>query len=397
MTPGGARTILHVDIDAFYASAEQLDDPALRGKPVIVGGDARRGVVLAASYEVRPFGVRSAMPMARALRLAPKAVVLPPRFERYRELSHGFFAILERYTPLVEPLSLDEAFLDATASERLFGTGPQIAQRIRREARAEIGLAVSAGVAPSKFVAKIASDVAKPDGLRVVPRDEVLAFLHPLPLWRLWGVGKVTEAQLKALGLTTIGDLARYPVDALAARFGEGGAHLSELARGIDERAVVPAREPVSIGQEETFERDLTDHEELRAHVLAQADRVASRLRREGYRARTVLLKVKLADFRILTRRRTLEASTCDGRVLGRTAAALLDEVELPPRGVRLTGVAASGLCPAEAPEQLGFDEPVRARGEALGRALDRIADRFGRGAVRRASSPRERGPGGGA
>jgi DNA polymerase-4 len=380
-----ARTILHADLDAFYASAEQLDDPSLRGKPVIVGGDARRGVVLAASYEVRPLGVRSAMPMARALRLAPRAIVRPPRFERYRELSGQFFEVLSRFSPHVEPLSLDEAFLDATGEERLLGTGPQIAQALRAAVRAEVGLAVSVGVAPSKFVAKIASDLAKPDGMRVVEPGLVTSFLHPLPVERLWGVGKVTAGMLHELGLATIGDLAGYPEDALVARFGESGAHLAALSRGEDERPVVPEREPVSVGHEDTFAEDLRDPDALRRHLLEQADRVAARLRRHGLRARTVVLKVKLADFRILTRRRTLPEATSDGTVLGRLASELLAQLDLRGQAVRLTGVSATGLARDDAPEQLGFEEGRRARGEKLGRALDRIAEKYGPEAMRRA------------
>jgi DNA polymerase-4 len=382
---GRPRTVLHVDLDAFYASVEQLDDPALRGKPVIVGGDARRGVVLAASYEVRAFGVRSAMPMARALRLAPAAIVRAPRFARYQELSRRFFEVLRRFSPLVEPLSLDEAFLDVTGEERLFGSGEEIAHTLRAEVRARTGLAASVGVAPCKLVAKIASDRAKPDGVRVVPPHGVREFLRPLPVERLWGVGKVTGEALQAMGIETLGQLAVYPAEALVARFGEAGAALGALARGEDERPVVPEREPVSIGHEDTFDRDIADRELLRHHVLEQADRVAARLRAQRLRARVVQLKVKLADFRILTRRRTLGEATCDGFAIGRVAAELLESADLRGLAVRLTGVSASGLVPGDAPEQLGFEEAERRRGEALGEALDRISARFGRRSVRRA------------
>jgi DNA polymerase-4 len=381
------KTILHVDIDAFYASVEQLDDPALRGKPVIVGGDARRGVVLAASYEVRPMGVRSAMPMARALRLAPGAIVRPPRFERYQELSAAFFAVLRRYSPLLEPLSLDEAFLDVTGEERLFGTGPEIARALRAAIRAELSLAASVGVAPCKFVAKIASDRAKPDGLCVVLPGELLSFLHPMPVERLWGIGKVNGAALRSMGIETIGDLARYPADALAARFGDAGRQLSDLAHGKDDRQVIPERAPVSVGHEDTFGADLRDREVLRRHVLEQADRVAARLRALSLRARTIMLKVKLADFRILTRRRTLAEATCDGFAMGRVAADLLEAVDLSGKAVRLTGVAGTNLTRIGEPEQLGFGEEQRTRGEALGLALDQISARFGRRSVRRATN----------
>jgi DNA polymerase-4 len=380
-----ARTILHADLDAFYASAEALDDPSLRGKPVVVGGDARRGVVLAASYEARKGGARSAMPMARALRLVPDAIVRPPRFARYQELSDAFFDVLSRFSPLVEPLSLDEAFLDATGEERLFGGGAALAERIRRTCRDEIGLAVSVGIAPNKFVAKIASDLAKPDGLREVDAEGLLAFLWPLPVERLWGVGAVTGEALRSLGLTTIGRLAEYPRDALERKFGDVGVHLSLLANGVDDRDVVPNRAPVSLGHEDTFETDVRDEAALRTHLLAQADIVAARLRRRGLRARTVVLKVKLADFRVLTRRRTLASSTCDGSVLGAAAADLLEAARLGGRAVRLTGVSTTGLVRASEGEQLAFDEGSRARGEALGHALDQIQQKYGRDAVQRA------------
>lgn len=279
------RTILHVDLDAFYASVEQRDDPRLRGRPVIVGGHERRGVVLAASYEVRPFGVRSAMPMVEALRRCPDAVVLRPRMNVYAEVSAGFFAILDRYSPLVEGLSLDEAFLDASGEERLFGDGATVAARIKKDVRAELGVIASVGVAPSKFIAKIASDVGKPDGLVVVPAGGEEAFLHPLPIGRLWGVGQVTEAELTRLGLRTIGDVARVGPALLAPRLGERLArHLCALAAGEDERQVLPDRAPKSIGHEDTFDEDLRDREALGEHLLHQADRVCARLRRAGLR-----------------------------------------------------------------------------------------------------------------
>jgi DNA polymerase-4 len=382
-------TILHVDLDAFYAAVEQRDNPALRGKPVLVGGSARRGVVAACSYESRVFGIHSAMPMAEALRRCPQAIVVRHRMDRYAAASHEFFAILGDYSPEVEGLSLDEAFLDVTASERLLGDGPTIAREIKRRVRAQLALVASVGVAPIKLAAKIASDIDKPDGLRVVAPDQLLAFLHPLPVTRLWGVGETTRAQLATLGLQTIGDVARYPEHALVGRLGPvTGHHLAALARGEDHRAVVAEHDPVTIGHQETFDEDVDDKGELAVLLLEQADRVAARLRAAELRARAVVLILKYDDFRQITRRTTLDAPTSDGGVLARTAIELLAKVAIEPRKggrVRLCGLAATQLEPRDAPRQLGFDEVARAKGERLGDTIDKLAARFGKGAIRRA------------
>jgi DNA polymerase IV len=382
-------TILHVDLDAFYAAVEQQDDPALRGKPVLVGGSARRGVVASCSYEARRFGIRSAMPMAEALRRCPRAIVVRHRMDRYAAASRAFFAILGDYSPEVEGLSLDEAFLDVTAGERLLGDGPAIARAIKQRVRAELSLVASVGVAPIKLAAKIASDIDKPDGLRVVRPDELLGFLHPLPVTRLWGVGDTTREVLAAIGLATIGDVARYPEAALVARLGEtAGHHLAALARGEDPRPVLAERAPVTVGHQETFDDDLEDKGELAVILLDQADRVAARLRAAALRARAVVLIVKYDDFRQITRRTTLDAPTSDGGVLARTAIELLGKVAIEPRKggrVRLCGIAASQLEPRDAPRQLGFDEAARARGERLGDTLDKLSARFGKRTIRRA------------
>ena len=382
-------TILHVDLDAFYAAVEQRDDPALRGKPVLVGGSARRGVVASCSYEARRFGIHSAMPMAEALRRCPRAIVVRHRMDRYAEASRAFFAILGDYSPEVEGLSLDEAFLDVTASERLFGDGVTIARTIKQRVREELSLVASVGVAPIKLAAKIASDIDKPDGLRVVTPDQLLAFLHPLPVTRLWGVGEATREVLASLGLATIGDVARYPEAALVARLGTTwGPHLAQLARGNDARVVVPESDPVSIGHQETFDDDIDDKGELAVILLDQADRVAARLRAAALRARAVVLIVKYDDFRQITRRTTLTAATSDGGLLARTAIELLGKVAIEPRKggrVRLCGIAGTQLESRDAPRQLGFDEADRARGERLGDAIDKLAAKFGKGAIRRA------------
>lgn len=380
--PGGdsGRAIIHLDMDAFYASVEQRDDPALRGRPVIVGGHAQRGVVLAASYEVRPFGVRSAMSMAKALRLAPDAIVVPPRMRAYADASERVFDILHSATPLVEGLSLDEAFLDVTASRQLLGSAGEIATELRRRIADELSLPSSAGIADMKFIAKIASELAKPNGQREVPPGGGPAFLAPLPVGRLWGVGPKTEARLKLLGFTTIGDLARAEAGYLERKLGASGTHLAELARGFDPRGVVPDREAKSIGAEETFDQDLDGAEALRPHLHGQALRVGRRLRRAGLRARGVQLKLKLNDFTIVTRQATFDAPTDDGQALYRAAADLLDR-NPPPKPVRLTGVSAQGLEPVAA-VQTSLLPPTPTPRDALNRAMDAINSRFGTGAV---------------
>ena len=383
------RTILHVDLDAFYAAVEQRDDPRLFGKPVLVGGSERRGVVASCSYEARAFGIHSAMPMAQALRLCPHAVVVRHDMARYADASQRFFAILGAFSPAVEGLSFDEAFLDLTGSERLLGDGVAVARAIKARVASELALVASVGVAPMKFAAKIASDIDKPDGLRVVPPEAVLGFLHPLPVGRLWGVGEVTREKLLALGLRTIGDVAAYPIASLVARLGDTtGHHLAALARGEDPRVVHDVEQPVSVGHQETFDDDLDDKGDIAVVLLHQADRVAARLRRAQLRAGAVVLTIKYDDFRQITRRTSLADGTSDGAVIARAAIELLAAVAVEPRRgarVRLCGVAATALEARDAPRQLGFTEAARDKGERLGDVLDKLADRFGAGAVRRA------------
>jgi len=368
------RKILHVDMDAFYASVEQRDDPRLRGKPLAVGGSARRGVVLAASYEARPFGVRSAMPMARALRLCPYLVVVPPHLDRYVEASEKVFEIFHEFTPEVEGLSLDEAFLDVTRSLALFGPAEEQAAKIKARIRERLGLTASVGIAEVKFAAKVASDLRKPDGLVVVPDGGVPEFLAPLPVSRLWGVGPKTEKVVVALGLRTIGDVARADEAWLTRELGSLGPWLLALARGIDPRPVEPDREAKSIGAEETFEDDLSG-EDLHPFLHGQALRVAARLRRAGLRARVVHLKVKSSSFRITTRQRTLREPTNDGAVLYDIVRELLAQVQ--PGLVRLTGVHASGLV-----AQLPLPDGHADRRSRLNASIDKIHERFGHDAV---------------
>jgi DNA polymerase-4 len=372
-------------MDAFYAAVEQRDRPALRGTPVVVGADPRgRGVVSAASYEARRFGIHSAMPIGRAYRLCPRAAFLPVDMPKYARVSSRIMGILAEFSPLVEPLSLDEAFLDVTASRALFGPAVEVARRIKARIKDDVGLTASAGVASSKLVAKIASDLRKPDGLVEVRPGEEAAFLRDLPIARLWGVGPVGEAALAALGIRTIGQLAAMSRRTLVQRFGAHGAELWELARGRDDRPVVPWEESKSIGAEETFERDTTDRARLRATLYAQADRVAAELRAQGLRGRTVTLKLRYADFRTLTRRRTVEAPTADGDAIFRQAWQALVRLA-PGEPIRLVGLSVSGLARADDARQLGlFDRPERA--EAVGRVVDQLRARFGPGAVGRAS-----------
>ena len=391
-----ARSILHLDLDAFYASVEILDNPELRGKPVIVGGEERRGVVAAASYESRKFGVHSAMPTATARRLCPHGVFLPVRMSRYAEMSDEVFAIYRRFTPLVEPLSIDEAFLDVTGCERLFGSAEEVARKIKAAVREETGLTVSAGAASNKFIAKIASDLGKPDGLTVVPAGGEQVFLDPLPVGKVWGVGKVTGEALSVRGIRTIGDLRRASRETLVRAFGAHGEHLHELSRGIDDRPVETEREAKSIGHEETYDHDLRDRGVMRRELLSLSDRVSSRMRRGGIKGRTVTLKVKYNDFVQVTRAITLTDPTDDGGTIYRCALDLLLDTEAGTRPVRLLGISVSRLLPAagaqkkERMEQLGLFGRPRAglpdppapvdpeKKERVNRAVDRIRQKFG-------------------
>ncbi len=376
--------ILHVDLDAFYASVEVRDDPSLRGRPVLVGAPTGRSVVAAASYEARAFGCRSAMPMSEARRRCPQAVIVLPRMAVYARESERFRDILGRYSPLVEPLSIDEAFIDVEGSEQLFGPAREIGARIRKETKAELQLTCSVGIAPVKFAAKIASDECKPDGLREVRAEELASFLAPLPVERLFGVGPKLAAKLHRIALRTLADVAAYPTSALRSHLGDEADRLQALARGIDPRAVVPDRSAKSIGAEDTFERDLRDGPELRHALMAQAEKVAERLRRHQLVAATVTIKLKDPEFQLRTRRRTLSSPTSDGRVFVDTALKLLDEAGVGPAGVRLSGVAASTLSDAESPRQLTLTDTPQ-RGDKLMGTLDAIRGRFGKSAIARA------------
>ncbi|HEX2031266.1 MAG TPA: DNA polymerase IV [Actinomycetota bacterium] len=386
-----AEPILHVDMDAFYASVEVLRDRSLAGRPVVVGGGGPRGVVMSASYEARAFGVRSAMPSARARRLCPDAVFVAPDFASYRAYATRLREVLLSFTPLVEPLALDEAFLDVSGATTLFGPPERIAAAVRARVRDDLELTCSVGVARNKLVAKLASARAKPDGLLVVPAGGVDAFLGPLPVEALWGVGERTHEVLSRLGVRTVGELGATSIRVLERVLGEGPArHLHRLARGLDDRPVVAYEAPKQVSHEETFDRDLDEDDAVLRELLRLSFRVAARLRREGYRARTVALKVRLASFATLHRSRTLAEPTDAGATLHRTVAELYAAIPgAGKRRIRLLGVAAAGLLPAGA-QQLAL---VRAgRWEDLERALDRIESRFGAGSAFPAALLRGRG-----
>ncbi|MCF6209805.1 MAG: DNA polymerase IV [Gammaproteobacteria bacterium] len=381
--------IIHADMDAFYASVEIRERPELRNRPVAVGGSAEgRGVIAAASYTARKFGVRSAMPTSTALKRCPDLVLLPVHMSLYAEASRQIHAIFARYTPLIEPLSLDEAFLDVGASERLFGSAVIIARRIKQEVHEELELVVSMGVAPNKFLAKIASDLDKPDGFVEVAVDRVQAFLDPLPVSRLWGVGRVTGATLQKQGIHTIADLRRQPQAALRRWFGKHGQQLWHLAHGIDKRPVVAEHEAKSISHETTFARDIADPETLRAVLLGLTEQVAWRLRRHGKCGRTVQLKLRFDDFRTVTRARSLRDATDATQIIWHTASRLLDRElaqGIPP--LRLLGMGVSGFDEGADSRQSDLFASAATEGEAVDRIADDINTRFGGKMLQRARS----------
>src|SRR5215472_7620253 len=380
--------ILHVDMDAFYASVELRDRPELTGEPVIVGGMSGRGVVLSATYEARAFGVRSAMPMTRARRLCPQAVVIPPRHGIYSAVSKEVMAIFKAVTPLVEPLSLDEAFLDVAGAARLLGSAATIGQLIRRQVAEQQQITCSVGIAANKFLAKLASVRCKPDGLLVIPADDALKFLHPLPVSALWGVGERTAQALARLGLRTVGDIAQTPVAALEAELGKAAAaHLHGLAWGRDGRGVESTVHEKSVGAEETFDVDVSDPAVIRRELLRLSRRTTRALRAAGYATRTVVVKLRKADFTTITRSKTLPEATSETQRIYATACALYEASGLSGQTMlRLVGVRATGLVQADqAATQLALGERGASWRDAES-ALDRITGRFGPDAVRPAA-----------
>ena len=397
----GPATFLHVDMDAFFASVELVRRPELRGTPVIVGGDGQRGVVAAASYEARVYGIHSAMSSEHARRLCPDAVFLPGDHAHYGEVSRRVMAIFKSFTPLVEPLSLDEAFLDVAGARRLHGTPVEIAKAIRRQVYEQEQLTCSVGVAPNKFLAKLATEEAKPTpspsgpvlgrGVRLIEADEVQGFLDALPIRAIWGVGPATAARLDRLGVATVAELRMLPIETMVSALGKAhGRHLFDLARGIDERRVEPHQEAKSISHEETFPVDLFEPRRLEVEAVRMADAVGKRLRNAGRRGRTVTVKVRFGDFQTITRNATLSSATDSGTTIAREAKRLLAGVD-PTPGVRLLGVGVTGIARATDGEQLSFDavgsdDPEW--GEAEG-AIDEIRERFGEGVIGPASAIR--------
>jgi DNA polymerase-4 len=383
-----ARIVLHADMDAFYAAVEQLDDPSLRGKPVLVGPNTGRGVVLTASYAARPFGVGSAMPMAKAKRLCPNAIVVPPRFERYSEISRIVMAVFADFSPDVEPVSLDEAFLEMTGAERIFGDPHEMGRRLKDAVHeATGGLTVSVGISGTKYVAKVASDFRKPDGLTVVRPAETRQWLAPLPVRALWGVGPKTEERLAALGLETIGDVAAADPAWLLRVLGErGAAHLGGLARGEDSRRVQPRRRMRSIGSERTLAEDVSDRATIEEHLRSSAESIGRRLRGKSWLAAGVRVKLKTASFQLMTRQRVLDPPTDVGKRLYEAALPLLDAFEYT-EPFRLVGMAAFDLIRLDDPLQLDLFGAGTERARKAEVAMDAIRDRFGSDAVLRAET----------
>lgn len=382
--------ILHVDMDAFYASVEERDDPSLRGKPLIVGGAPDgRGVVAAANYAVRKFGVHSAMPTSKALLLCPHANVLHPRMEHYAEISQKIREIFRRYTPEVEPLSLDEAFLDATGCVQLFGSVETIGRAIKQDIWDELNLIASVGVAPNKFLAKLASDMDKPDGFTVIQADCVQNVLDPLPVTRIWGVGKVTKQMFDKIGVTTIGELRLLTVEQLRQTFGQSGEHFWRLARGIDDREVIPDRAAKSISHETTFPADIRDIDVLRAWLLELTEQVSRRLRNNNIRGRTVQLKVRYGNFDTITRSKSLtEPTNVTDQLWAVVSELFASGLPARPLIVRLIGMGVSNLQPTQAVQRSLFDDAeTDDRGAKLDAVADQIRNRFGNTSLRRAST----------
>jgi DNA polymerase-4 len=375
-----SKHIIHLDMDAFYPSVEVLDNPALKGKPVIVGGSKERGVVSSASYEARKFGIHSAQPMARARRLCPDGIFLPVRMSRYQEISGQVLKIFHEFTPLVEPLSIDEAFLDVTGSTRIFGAPENIAKLIKKTILMQTGLTVSAGVASSKFVAKIASDIDKPDGLTVVTFNEIGEFLDPLPVEKMWGVGKMTRLALRGFNIRTFRELRRTPAGFLEKKFGKHGIKMHLLAMGIDDRDVVPEHDVKSLGHEQTFLHDITSLDAAKKELLALGNKVARRMRHKGVTGHTVTLKIKYNDFVQITRSATLSKPTDDGLEIYSTGCGLLEKTRVMIKPIRLLGISLSHLKFLGMGTQLSLFNQDRSsqKRQRLNTTLDSLYEKFG-------------------
>ncbi len=384
------RTILHVDMDAFFAAVEQRDHPEYRGKPLIVGADPQggggRGVVSTCSYEARVFGVHSAMPIGRAYKLCPHGIYVPPNGKLYGRVSKEIFAVFHQYTDMVEPLSIDEAFLDVTGSERLFGSGLAIAKQIKASIREQCGLVASVGVAPNKYLAKIASDLEKPDGLVVVGKDKIIDFLTPLPIARLWGAGKETQKRLTALGIRTIGELAVFPPRLLEQKFGKAGRHFYNLAHGIDNREVHAQAGAKSVSNEHTFGTDIPDGPKLRRQLSRLCDKVGYRLRKGHLAGKTIHLKLRYSDFSTITRNHSLAAPTADTAQILNVIFMLFEKNYIPGRAVRLIGVGVSGFRDNRGQQLSLFDRDIE-KVRVIDELEDKVREKFGTGAIKRADT----------
>lgn len=385
-----ALEIMHIDMDAFFAAVEQLDNPILRGKPVIVGGLGQRGVVSTASYEARKYGIHSAMSMVEARRLCPEGIFVQGRHKRYGEISRKIFEIFTTYTPIVEKVSIDEAFLDIRGCHRLFGDSVTIGKKIKQEIKEKIGLTASVGLAPNKFLAKLASDMDKPDGFFIIEENRINEILEPLPVNKIWGVGKKTAAILKNRGITTIGQLKKLSSSELEAIFGKTGTQLYYLSRGIDNRSVSQDDEMKSISHEETFSQDLVDKELIYNGLLEMAERVSRRMRKNGYKGNTIFIKLRYGDFTTLTRRTTLPGAINDTDSIYQTARDLLDRNKLLRKPIRLLGVGVSNLKEYEGTQLSLFSDKITR--EELTRTIDQIKDRFGDGSITRARNLGKKG-----
>ncbi|MGD9054805.1 MAG: DNA polymerase IV [Desulfobacterales bacterium] len=382
------QMILHIDMDAFYASVEKLDDPRLKHKCVIVGGTSNRGVVSAACYEARRFGVHSAMPIYQAKQKCPHGVFVPPRMGRYKEVSKKVMALLKEFSPLVEPVSIDEAYMDITGCQRLFGEPQEIAREIKRRIYESVHLTCSIGVAPNKFLAKIASDLEKPDGLILIMPEQVPQFIESLPIKKVPGVGKKMVRQLEVLGIRTLGDVQRLPEQSLLKHLGKFGKRLRALSAGSDDSAVTPYAPHKSISSERTLAADTRDIKLLKRYLLSQSAEVARQLRQAGVRARTIVIKIKNADFKMVTRRTTIAVPTQSSETIYKHAAQLIDDFKITQK-IRLIGVGTTGFSAVTASAQMGlFDQQEKPNDnwEKVDKALDSISQKFGKDVIGRAS-----------
>src|SRR5690554_4031750 len=382
--------IMHIDMDAFFASVEQLDNPDISGKQVIVGGLGKRGVVSTASYEARKYGVHSAMPMTEARKLCPEGIFISGRHKRYAELSGDIYQIFKNYTPLVEKVSIDEAFLDLKGCHRLFGNSVEIGKKIKKEIKNKTGLTASAGLAPNKFLAKLASDMDKPDGFFVIEEDRIAEILEPLSVNKMWGVGKKATKVLKNKGISTVGQLKKLSLNELSAIFGKMGIQLYYLSRGIDNRSVSQDDEIKSISHEETYSQDLKDREEIYQKLLSMAERVSRRMRKKGYKGNTIFIKIRYGDFTTLTRRTTLPKAINDTDSIYHTARELLKKDKLLRKPVRLLGIGVSSLKENQGTQLSLFSDNIGR--DKLTRTIDHIKDRFGDRSITRAANLNNKG-----